>query len=103
MLRRSVEARISARLNRVPAPPGASGLAALRATYAGGTRQEQVTILDFYEPEGIDTALGGLKQAADVAVLRRHNVVVLYDRPPRAPDIRATLSTLLEWAPLIPD
>ena len=99
-LQASVERGLGIHLQRVPPPPGQPGIPALRATLAGGDDRERVTILEFFETEGVAQALGAASSDDDTAVLRRANVAVLYSRTGGA-DHGALLERALHAAPLV--
>lgn len=86
-------------MRRVTPPLSQPGLPLLRATFTGGIPGEQVTVLEFYEPGGTEAVLAGVRSFPDVAVMRRHNVVVLYEHTD-GPDLRAALQRALTTAPL---
>jgi hypothetical protein len=99
-LQASLRAQLGIELQRVTPPPGQPGIPALRATFAGGDDQERVTLLEFFEPEGLPQALGSGRAPQTITVLSRRNIAVLYTRT-GGPDHRALLERALNAAPLV--
>lgn len=99
-LQATLEARLGLQLQRVTPPPGQPGIPALRATFAGGDADERVTLLEFFEPEGIPQALGTAATSDATTVLKRQNVALLYTRT-AGPDHHVILERALETAPLV--
>lgn len=99
-LQSALETRLGVHLQRFTPPPGQPGIAVLRATFAGGDGHERVTVLEFFEPDGVPEALGTATGSDTTTVLRRHNVALLYTRT-GGPDHRALLERALEAAPLV--
>jgi hypothetical protein len=96
----AVEAGLGVKLQRAAPPAGQPGIPALRATFAGGDGEEQVTVLEFYDPQGTDQVLGAARSVPGIEILERRNVLVLYTRQ-NGPDHRELLDRALDAAPLV--
>ncbi len=94
--------RLSIPFDREPPPPGSPGLANLRATYSGAASGQRLTVLDFYAATSTQQVIGaGTAPARPQLVLRRRNLIVLYERTAAtAPDRSAVVRAALAAAPL---
>ena len=98
-LRNLVRDRTGILLEPVPPPVRQPAMTVLRNTYSGGGTDEQLTVLEFYEPSGAAAAIGHIARSPDgIEVLRRENTVMLYTRADSVPDRTARLRSALEDA-----
>jgi hypothetical protein len=97
-VRAAIAQRAAIDLHHEPPPIGTPGLPQLAGTYAGANRTERIVLLDFYSPEATAAALGREGARDRDLVLRRENLVVLYEHEPGGPDHREDLRAALDSA-----